>query len=257
MTSPIPGPSSNGVPQPGPAPEGAPRQVPAPSAAPGFYAPQGEVPAQGAPASYVPNAPTPQGAPQQATSYSAPTGEGWSGRSLSEAERRTQESLLALKAEIGKAVVGQDGAITGLIVALVAGGHALLEGVPGVAKTLLVRTLARALDVDMARIQFTPDLMPADITGSMVWDAGHCEFVFREGPVFTNLLLADEINRAPAKTQSALLVAGIDGGTHGVDRRRHAHASGSFHGHRHPEPGRVRRHLPAAGSPAGPFPPQA
>ena len=134
MTSPIPGPSSNGVPQPGRAPEGAPRQVPAPSAAPGVYAPQGELPAQGAPASYAPTAPpsqgTPQGAPQQATSYSAPTGEGWSGRSLSEAERRTQESLLALKAEIGKAVVGQDGAITGLIVALVAGGHALLEGVP-------------------------------------------------------------------------------------------------------------------------------
>lgn len=114
MTSPIPGPSSNGAPQ----------QVPAPSAAPGFYAPQGEVPAQGAPASYVPNVPTPlgtpQGAPHQATSYSAPTGEGWSGRSLSESEQRTQESLLALKAEIGKAVVGQDGAITGLIVALVA-----------------------------------------------------------------------------------------------------------------------------------------
>ena len=223
MTSPIPGPSSNGVPQPGRAPEGAPRQVPAPSAAPGVYAPQGELPAQGAPASYAPTAPpsqgTPQGAPQQATSYSAPTGEGWSGRSLSEAERRTQESLLALKAEIGKAVVGQDGAITGLIVALVAGGHALLEGVPGVAKTLLVRTLARALDVDMARIQFTPDLMPADITGSMVWDAGHSEFVFREGPVFTNLLLADEINRTPPKTQSALLesmeehTVSIDGAT--------------------------------------------
>ena len=76
---------------------------------------------------------------------------------------------------------------------------------PGVAKTLLVRTLSRALDVDMARIQFTPDLMPADITGSMVWDAGQSEFVFREGPVFTNLLLADEINRTPPKTQSALL----------------------------------------------------
>ena len=114
MTSPIPGPSSNGVPRPGPAPEGAPQQVPAPSAAPGLYAPQGEVPAQAAPASYVPKAPAPQGTPQgalqQATSYSAPTGEGWSGRSLSESERRTQESLLALKAEIGKAVVGQDGA---------------------------------------------------------------------------------------------------------------------------------------------------
>ena len=178
MTSPIPGPSSDGVPQPGPAPTGAPQPVPAPTAAPGGYAPQGELPTQGAPASYVPTAPpaqaaatsegAPQGAPQQAPSYSAPTGEGWSGRSLSESERRTQESLLTLKSEIGKAVVGQDGAITGLIVALVAGGHALLEGVPGVAKTLLVRTLARALDVDMARIQFTPDLMPADITGSMV-----------------------------------------------------------------------------------------
>lgn len=215
MTSPIPGPSSDGVPQPGPAPTGAPQPVPAPTAAPGGYAPQGEAPTQGAPASYVPTAPTaqaavpqegaPQGAPQQAPSYSAPTGEGWSGRSLSESERRTQESLLTLKSEIGKAVVGQDGAITGLIVALVAGGHALLEGVPGVAKTLLVRTLARALDVDMARIQFTPDLMPADITGSMVWDAGQSKFVFREGPVFTNLLLADEINRTPPKTQSALL----------------------------------------------------
>ena len=134
MTSPIPGPSSDGVPQPGLAPTGAPQPVPAPTAAPGGYAPQGELPTQGAPASYVPTAPAaqvaatqegaPQGAPQQAPSYSAPTGEGWSGRSLSESERRTQESLLTLKSEIGKAVVGQDGAITGLIVALVAGGHA-------------------------------------------------------------------------------------------------------------------------------------
>ena len=154
----------------------------------GGYAPRGGTPTQGTPAS-----------------YSAPTGQGWSGRRLNEAERSTQEALLALKAEIGKAIVGQDAAITGLIVALVAGGHALLEGVPGVAKTLLVRALAHALNVDMARIQFTPDLMPADITGSMIWDAGRSEFVFREGPVFTNLLLADEINRTPPKTQSALL----------------------------------------------------
>jgi putative methanol dehydrogenase regulatory protein len=152
-------------------------------------------------------------------SYAAPTGEGWSGRALSSSEKNTQEALLALKAEIGKAVVGQDAAVTGLIVGLVAGGHALLEGVPGVAKTLLVRTLARALDVNMARIQFTPDLMPADITGSMIWDAGRSEFVFREGPVFTNLLLADEINRTPPKTQSALLesmeehTVSIDGAT--------------------------------------------
>lgn len=149
MTSPIPGPAPEGMPQPGPIP----------AAPPNGYAPQG------APAPYAPQV---QVAPQDArASFSAPTGEGWSGRALNETEKRTQEALLALKAEIGKAVVGQDAAISGLIVALVAGGHALLEGVPGVAKTLLVRTLSRALDVDMARIQFTPDLMPADITGSM------------------------------------------------------------------------------------------
>ena len=163
MTSPIPGPAPEGMPQPGPIP----------AAPPNGYAPQG------APAPYAPQV---QVAPQDArASFSAPTGEGWSGRALNETEKRTQEALLALKAEIGKAVVGQDAAISGLIVALVAGGHALLEGVPGVAKTLLVRTLSRALDVDMARIQFTPDLMPADITGSMVWDAGQSESVSLDG----------------------------------------------------------------------------
>lgn len=131
-----------------------------------------------------------------------------------------RDALVALRAEISKAVVGQDGAVTGLIIALVSGGHALLEGVPGVAKTLLVRTMATALDLDMARVQFTPDLMPADITGSLVWDAGTSSFDFRAGPVFTNLLLADEINRTPPKTQSALLEAmeehqvSVDGQTH-------------------------------------------
>ncbi len=120
---------------------------------------------------------------------------------------RARETLIALRTEIAKAVVGQDAAVTGLIIALVAGGHALLEGVPGVAKTLLVRAMATALDMDMARVQFTPDLMPADITGSLVWDAGSSTFEFRRGPVFTNLLLADEINRTPPKTQSALLEA--------------------------------------------------
>lgn len=121
--------------------------------------------------------------------------------------RRVQASLMALRSEIAKAVVGQEGAVTGLVIALVAGGHALLEGVPGVAKTLLVRSLATSLDMGMSRVQFTPDLMPADITGSLVWDAGASRFEFREGPVFTNLLLADEINRTPPKTQSALLEA--------------------------------------------------
>jgi len=114
---------------------------------------------------------------------------------------------VALRSEIAKAVVGQEGAVTGLVIALVAGGHALLEGVPGVAKTLLVRSLATSLDMGMSRVQFTPDLMPADITGPLVWDAGASRFEFREGPVFTNLLLADEINRTPPKTQSALLEA--------------------------------------------------
>ena len=116
-------------------------------------------------------------------------------------------ALTAVRAEIGKAVVGQDAAVAGLIVALLCRGHVLLEGVPGVAKTLLVRALAAALDVRTARIQFTPDLMPGDVTGSLVYDARSAEFSFRPGPVFTNLLLADEINRTPPKTQSALLEA--------------------------------------------------
>ena len=116
-------------------------------------------------------------------------------------------ALHAVRAEVGKAVVGQDQAVSGLIVALLARGHILLEGVPGVAKTLLVRTLAAALSIDTKRVQFTPDLMPGDVTGSMVYDSGRGEFEFRPGPVFTNLLLADEINRTPPKTQSSLLEA--------------------------------------------------
>ena len=116
-------------------------------------------------------------------------------------------ALVAVKDEVGKAVVGQDAAVTGLVIALLCRGHVLLEGVPGVAKTLLVRTLAAALDVDTKRVQFTPDLMPGDVTGSLVYDARTAQFSFREGPVFTNLLLADEINRTPPKTQASLLEA--------------------------------------------------
>ncbi|MEO6944572.1 MAG: MoxR family ATPase [Lacisediminihabitans sp.] len=118
-----------------------------------------------------------------------------------------RESFTSVRTEVGKAVVGQDSAVTGLIIALLAGGHVLLEGVPGVAKTLLVRTLSRALRLETKRVQFTPDLMPGDVTGSLVYDARSGEFDFRAGPVFTNLLLADEINRTPPKTQSALLEA--------------------------------------------------
>lgn len=116
-------------------------------------------------------------------------------------------SLEALRAEIAKAVVGQDPAVTGLAVALLCRGHVLLEGVPGVAKTLLVRTLAAALELDTKRVQFTPDLMPSDVTGSLVYDARTAEFSFQPGPVFTNLFLADEINRTPPKTQASLLEA--------------------------------------------------
>jgi MoxR-like ATPase len=116
-------------------------------------------------------------------------------------------SFTQVRAEVGKAIVGQDGAVTGMLIALLANGHVLLEGVPGVAKTLLVRTLSRALSLETRRIQFTPDLMPGDITGSVVYDPKSGSFDFREGPVFTNILLADEINRTPPKTQSALLEA--------------------------------------------------
>ncbi|HET6728178.1 MAG TPA: MoxR family ATPase [Jiangellaceae bacterium] len=116
-------------------------------------------------------------------------------------------ALTDLRREVAKAVVGQDSVVTGLVIALLCRGHVLLEGVPGVAKTLLVRTLAMALDVQTKRVQFTPDLMPGDVTGSLVYDARTAEFSFAPGPVFTNLLLADEINRTPPKTQAALLEA--------------------------------------------------
>lgn len=125
-----------------------------------------------------------------------------------------RERLLAVRQEVAKAVVGQDAAVSGLLVALLCGGHVLMEGVPGTAKTLLVRTLAASLSVETRRVQFTPDLMPGDITGSLVIDtaAGRAgELSFREGPIFTNLLLADEINRTPPKTQSALLEAMEEG----------------------------------------------
>ena len=113
----------------------------------------------------------------------------------------------AIRGEVGKVVVGQQGVLAGFLAALLADGHILLEGVPGVAKTLLVKTVASTLNIEMTRIQFTPDLMPSDITGQLMYDQATSEFSFREGPVFTNLLLADEINRSPAKTQSALLEA--------------------------------------------------
>jgi MoxR-like ATPase len=121
-------------------------------------------------------------------------------------------AVLAVREEVGKVVVGQEGTLSGLVTALLVNGHVLLEGVPGVAKTLLAKALAASLDLQFARVQFTPDLMPADVIGQVIFSQGQAagaagEFRFREGPVFTNLLLADEINRTPPKTQSALLEA--------------------------------------------------
>jgi MoxR-like ATPase len=129
-------------------------------------------------------------------------------------------ALNDVRTEVAKAVVGQDHAVTSLLIGLLAEGHVLLEGVPGVAKTLLVRSLSEALDLDNTRVQFTPDLMPGDVTGSLIYDASTSRFQFREGPVFTNLMLADEINRTPPKTQAALLEAmeehqvSVDGNTY-------------------------------------------
>jgi MoxR-like ATPase len=115
--------------------------------------------------------------------------------------------ILALRDEVAKVVVGQEGTLSGLVAALLVRGHVLLEGVPGVAKTLVVKAIAAALDLEFHRVQFTPDLMPSDVIGQLIFDAKGTDFTFREGPVFTNVLLADEINRTPPKTQAALLEA--------------------------------------------------
>lgn len=124
---------------------------------------------------------------------------------INERVRETSAWVNLLQSEIGRVIVGQKYLVDRLIVGLVANGHVLLEGVPGLAKTLSIRTLAAAIKVQFQRIQFTPDLLPADIVGTLIYNPREGEFTTKKGPVFSNLILADEVNRAPAKVQSALL----------------------------------------------------
>ena len=126
---------------------------------------------------------------------------------LSEAREKSAELINACRKELAKRIVGQQALVDGLLSGLIAGGHLLLEGVPGLAKTLAVKSLAEITGLCFKRIQFTPDLLPADLTGTLIWDQNKGIFSVRKGPVFANVILADEINRAPAKVQSALLEA--------------------------------------------------
>jgi len=131
-------------------------------------------------------------------------------KDASELDARVQQGASTLKKcrdEVGRVVVGQTQMIDGLLMGMLAGGHVMVEGVPGLAKTLAIKTLAQAIDAEFRRIQFTPDLLPADLVGTMIYRQQTGEFVARKGPVFSNIILADEINRAPAKVQSALLEA--------------------------------------------------
>jgi MoxR-like ATPase len=128
-------------------------------------------------------------------------------RVINELVHQQSAFVESLSAEVGKVIVGQKTMIERILIGLLTGGHVLLEGVPGLAKTLTVKTLADSLDMSFKRVQFTPDLLPADIVGTVIYNQAKSEFVPKKGPIFANLVLADEINRAPAKVQSALLEA--------------------------------------------------
>src|SRR5687768_11086379 len=119
-----------------------------------------------------------------------------------------EQSINSLKQEIGKVIVGQDRMIELLLAAVLADGHVLIEGVPGVAKTLTAKLVSKSISVGFSRIQFTPDLMPSDVIGTSLYNPRETTFQFRQGPIFSNIVLIDEINRAPAKTQAALFEIG-------------------------------------------------
>ena len=148
---------------------------------------------------------TEQPAAAPAAAAPAPAAPAAPAAAASAQRQRASRMAAALRAELQKAVVGQGQVIDDVLTALIAGGHVLVEGVPGLGKTLLIRALARCFGGEFSRIQFTPDLMPSDVTGHAVYDMQSEQFKLRKGPVFSNVLLADEINRAPAKTQAALL----------------------------------------------------
>jgi MoxR-like ATPase len=126
---------------------------------------------------------------------------------ISEQAQLQSDFLARVRGEVARVIVGQNYLITRLLIGLLTDGHVLIEGVPGLAKTLAVKTLADVLQLSFVRIQFTPDLLPADLTGTMIYDARQADFSVRKGPIFANIILADEVNRAPAKVQSALLEA--------------------------------------------------
>ena len=172
-------------------------------------------------------------------------------RALTERVREESAFVELLTAEAGKVIVGQRQMLERVLIGLLCNGHVLLEGVPGLAKTLTVRTFADSIAARFQRIQFTPDLLPADLVGTMIYNQQSGAFTVRNGPIFANVILADEINRAPAKVQSALLEAMQE---RQVTIGEHSYALPSpVHRPRHPEPHRAGGDLPAARGPGGPL----
>ena len=164
----------------------------------------------------------------------------------SELKRVHQEKIKSVFQEVGKVVVGQDYMINRLLIGLFTQGHVLLEGVPGLAKTLTVNTLARVLHLDFQRIQFTPDLLPADLIGTMIYNQQKSEFEVKKGPIFANIILADEVNRSPAKVQSALLESMQE---KQVTIGESTFSSGpTIFSISYSKPGRTRRYLSTSGS---------